>query len=242
MPRFTPRTLQFAAAGIVAVLLVVLTLSGLHSRKAKYSTAVASESKAISESANIFALLKRFTGSNDSLNSLLEKLRTDSLNANYIFKLEQAGLRNNIEVFSAYAFYLKGIQQNNDSLLQLSADVFFESAMHDPDSLSDKTTYSVYSIRACDRILKRNPGDKDALTRKATCLVYYDNAVMQGVSLLKEVESLDSNYAQAQHHLMLLALQSGQYEKAKKRLKKLLLLQPGNQQYAEILRKLETQQ
>ena len=59
--------------------------------------------------------------------------------------------------------------------------------------------------------------------------------------MLKEVESIDSNYVDAQHYLMLLALQSGQYEKAKKRLKKLLLLQPDNQQYADILLRLETQ-
>ena len=63
----------------------------------------------------------------------------------------------------------------------------------------------------------------------------------EGVGLLKEVETLDSNYVQAQHHLMLLALQSGQYEKAKKRLKKLLHLQPDNQQYVDIMTKLETQ-
>jgi predicted Zn-dependent protease len=63
---------------------------------------------------------------------------------------------------------------------------------------------------------------------------------MEGVGLLKEVETLDSNYLEAQHHLMLLDLQSGQLEKAKKRIKKLLFLQPGNQQYADILLKLET--
>ena len=41
---------------------------------------------------------------------------------------------------------------------------------------------------------------------------------------------------------MILDLQSGQFKKAEKRLKKLLHLQPENQQYAEILLKLETQQ
>ena len=41
---------------------------------------------------------------------------------------------------------------------------------------------------------------------------------------------------------MLLDLQSGQYKKAEKRLKKLVHLQPENQQYSDLLLKLETQQ
>jgi predicted Zn-dependent protease len=41
---------------------------------------------------------------------------------------------------------------------------------------------------------------------------------------------------------MILDIQSGQYKKAEKRLKKLLHLQPENKQYADLLLKLETQQ
>ena len=39
---------------------------------------------------------------------------------------------------------------------------------------------------------------------------------MTGVGLLKQVESIDSNFVDAQHHLMILDIQSGQYKKAEK--------------------------
>ena len=230
---------QFTLIGVVALLVIVLSYLGFNSDKAIYDKPI--EERTVSTSkADIHALLIRFAGSNKKINALLEELNKDTLNSDNIEALELAGTNSNTDIFSAYAFYLKGVVSNADSTLQKSADLFFEAATHDPDSLADKTTYSVYGKRACNLILEKSPKNLRAMTRKATFEVYLDGAVMAGVTLLKEVESIDSNYAEAQHHLMLLSLQSGQYEKAKKRLKKLLSLQPDNRQYADILSKLET--
>lgn len=232
---------QLSFIVVAAVLLIFLTLIGINKNKAKYDKPIVPQESHSDDKADIFALLEKFSGSDEILNALIGNLKQDSTKIEAINELEKIGLRNKTELFVAYANYLKGIKEKNDSLLQQAADLFFEAGTHDPDTLAEKTTYSVYSIRACDLILKNNPQDKAALTRKATCFVYFNGAVMEGVGLLKEVETLDSNYVQAQHHLMLLALQSGQYEKAKKRLKKLLHLQPDNRQYVDIMSKLETQ-
>lgn len=232
---------QLSLIVATAVLLISLTVIGLNNSKAVYDKPITPQVSQTSQHADIFELLERFAGSDEKINTLLGQLKQDSTNLANINELESIGNRNKTELFMAYANYLKGIKQKDDNLLLQSADLFFEAGTHDPDTLADKTTYSVYLIRACDLVLNNNPKNMDALTRKATCLVYFNGAVMEGVGLLKEVETLDSNYVQAQHHLMLLALQSGQYEKAKKRLKKLLHLQPDNRQYVDIMSKLETQ-
>ncbi|MBR9860924.1 hypothetical protein GYB22_09275 [bacterium] len=69
------------------------------------------------------------------------------------------------------------------------------------------------------------------------------NLMMQnGVFKLREIEAEDSNNLRAIYHLTLLSMESGQFEKAKNRSKKLLLLQPSNEEYQklhdEILQKL----
>ncbi len=227
--------------GIVAILLIAITLFGINTNSAKYDKPIVAQNETIGE-VNIFNLLKRFSGSNDELNSIIENIKKDSANTSNIEALLYAGKNKKIDVFTAFALYLKGINEKDTQLLQQSANLFFESGTHDPDSLADKTTYSAYSIRACDLILKTDSKNLAAITRKATAIIYFGGAIMTGVGLLKEAESIDSNYIDAQHHLMILDLQSGQYKKAEKRLKKLVHLQPENQQYAEILLKLETQQ
>lgn len=235
------RNRQLSLLGIVAVLLIVLTWFGLNTNSAKYDKPIVAPNETIGE-VNIIHLLQRFSGSDKELNSVIDNIEKDSLNPSTIETLKSNGENKKIDVFKAYALYLKGIVEKDNNLLLESANLFFESGTHDPDSLADKTTYSVYAIRACDRILKTDPKNLAALTRKATSIVYFGGAIMSGVGLLKQVESIDSNYVDAQYHLMILDLQSGQYKKAEKRLKKLLHLQPENQQYAELLLKLETQQ
>jgi tetratricopeptide (TPR) repeat protein len=233
---------QLFLFGIVAVLFIILFVAGYKTNTATYDKPIetpAMEGETMAK-ADIFGLLHRFAGENASIDSILHALEADSSNTAAIDALEKVGKNSRTDVFSAYALYLKGLKTNNLKDLQESADLFFTAGNNDPDTLADKITYSVYAKRACDIILLKDPKNKAALTRKGVCSVYFEGAVMEGVGLLKEVETLDSNYLEAQHHLMLLDLQSGQLEKAKKRIKKLLFLQPGNQQYADILLKLET--
>lgn len=232
---------QLSLFGVIAVLLFVLTWFGINSSTARFDNPIKEANEPAME-ANIHDLLHRFSGSNDEINSLIETVLKDTSNAKNIEALITSGTQNKIDVFNAYGLYLKGILEKDTKILLASAELFFEAGTHDQDSTADKSTYSVYAIRACDIILKTEPKNLDALTCKATSIVYFGGAIMTGVGLLKQVESIDSNFVDAQHHLMILDIQSGQYKKAEKRLKKLLHLQPENQQYADLLLKLETQQ
>ncbi|MCB9252590.1 MAG: tetratricopeptide repeat protein [Flavobacteriales bacterium] len=240
MSKISGKTWMYILIGGTLVLLVVLSLKGINSNKATFDDSKNEPQIAASGEINIEKLLRRFTGSNEKLNRLVTDILGDTANSEFISTLKNTAIQNRIIVFAAYADYLSGLLKNNDSLLLSSANLFFEGAESDPDSMADRSTYSAYSKRACDYVLKKSPENLEAITRKATCAVYIDGAVMQGVGLLKQAIEIDSNYIDAQHHLMVLSLQSGQYEKAIIRLKKLLSLQPENREYAELLHKLET--
>ena len=220
---------------------MIIFIAGYKSNKASYDKPIV-ESKEGTTKVDIHSLLHEFSGSNSEINSTLESLEKDSLNPEAIDLLEKAGAINNIDLFKAYAFYLKGIMNKDTSLLLKAGHLFFETGTHDMDSNRDKSVYGVYAIRACDRVLSIDDKNINALVIKGTSIVYFGGAPMQGVGLLKQAESIDSNHLNTQHHLMLLDLQSGQYNFAIKRLKKLVHLQPQNQQYADLLLRLETQQ
>lgn len=63
-------------------------------------------------------------------------------------------------------------------------------------------------------------------------------AMNEGVMKLLAVVKRDSNHLNALKYLGLFALESGQFEKAEKRFKKLLLLQPENQEYKNKLQEI----
>ncbi len=56
---------------------------------------------------------------------------------------------------------------------------------------------------------------------------------MQGIAKYKEVLALDSNNIEAIYNLGVLSIRTNQLEKAKDRFKKLILLQPENQEYVD---------
>ncbi len=63
-----------------------------------------------------------------------------------------------------------------------------------------------------------------------------------GIMELLAVSRKDSNNVRANYYLALFAIQSGQLEKAEKRIEKLILLQPENQVYTNMLSDLRQQQ
>lgn len=227
----------YSLLGVVIVLLLILTFAGINSKTAKFDKSQIESSSNF----NTYEFLNEYTKNNPEIVSLIQKVKSDSLNSSLIDQLINKSSEQNINHTLAYGYFLKGKNQNNIKLLQQAADLFLE--ISSSDSILNFQQFCVYyGKKSCDLILEKEPENKNALTKKASFLIYLENETMQGVQLLKEVETLDSNYIEAQHLLMILAIQSNQYEKAVKRLKKLISLQPENSFYKELLLKIETQQ
>ena len=74
----------------------------------------------------------------------------------------------------------------------------------------------------------------DNLLKEAHDIMYNQTGPpMQGIAKYKQVLELDSNNIEAIYQLGVLSIRTNQLEKAKDRFKKLILLQPENQEYQE---------
>jgi tetratricopeptide (TPR) repeat protein len=85
--------------------------------------------------------------------------------------------------------------------------------------------------KAFEKVLSINPKNLDAQTALAAIYIQVDQDVMKGVGLLKDVVEKDSNNVQAIFTLGMLAIQSGQFDKAQVRFEKLISLDPFNAEY-----------
>lgn len=75
--------------------------------------------------------------------------------------------------------------------------------------------------------------DVSLLLSEAHAAIYDDSRIMMGVQLYMRVLEVDSNNLEALYQLGILSIQSNQLEKAAVRFKKLILLQPENQEYKD---------
>ena len=78
----------------------------------------------------------------------------------------------------------------------------------------------------------------DTLLAQAYSAVYESNQIMAGVQAYKRVLEIDSNNVEALYQLGILSVQSNQLEKAAVRFKKLILLQPENQEYKDVYQRI----
>ena len=74
----------------------------------------------------------------------------------------------------------------------------------------------------------------EQLLVEANAAVQATGGIMEGVGKFKRVLELDSNNIEALYSLGILSIQSNQLKKAKDRFKKLILLQPQNQEYKKV--------
>jgi Flp pilus assembly protein TadD len=89
--------------------------------------------------------------------------------------------------------------------------------------------------------LKLEPENKDALNNLAMIDIYRKEDVMNGVQKLLKVVRIDNNNEMALYQLGILAVKSGQTDKAIERFEKLVSLQPQNKEYHKNLALLYSQ-
>jgi outer membrane protein len=83
------------------------------------------------------------------------------------------------------------------------------------------------AIEAYDKAIQLNPDNLQALTSKGVCYVEGTGNPMEGITILREVLSKDSTFAEAHFQLGMFAIQSGQFEKALDRMEKVLKINPA---------------
>ncbi len=83
------------------------------------------------------------------------------------------------------------------------------------------------AIIAFEQALKGKPNNPELLTSIGVCYVEGSAEPMKGIGYLRNAIEVDSTFAEAHFQLGLFAIQSGQFDKAESRMKKVLELKPS---------------
>lgn len=122
--------------------------------------------------------------------------------------------------------YAKRIESWSDDPSTLAADIYFTAFERSP-SPEMGVSYAGEARRILSQLLDEDPSNLDLKNRLAMTLVVSENP-MSGISMLREILAEDETNRQAILNLGLLAIQSGQFERAKERFENLVLLNPAD--------------
>jgi tetratricopeptide (TPR) repeat protein len=102
---------------------------------------------------------------------------------------------------------------------------FYYSVRFVKDPAEHPVLYS-NAIECLEKGLKLDPANIDAKIDLAACFVEGSPDPMKGIGLLREIEQIDSNNVKLQMNFAMFSARSGQWDRAIKRYKKVLELQP----------------
>ncbi|MCK9480643.1 MAG: tetratricopeptide repeat protein [Bacteroidia bacterium] len=156
---------------------------------------------------------------------LQAKLSSDSIST-LIERAINSGL---VSTVAYYNDKLAEMQQNDSLRLQAARYLIVADRFTKEDSRG--TLFLLKAKAILEKILTNNPKNLDAKTLKGFILVRTQPVSMEGISVLQEVLSEDPNNTDALYMLGDFSIESGQFEKALERFKKLLSLQPFNSDY-----------
>jgi len=117
-------------------------------------------------------------------------------------------------------------QQNSDSLWLLAGKTYYKAVRFCTDSTELPVLFEA-SRRCLQTVLKHTPAHAEAKLLLASCWVDEGRDPMKGISLLRELEATDSTRTDVQLTLGLFSMRSQQFDKAVRRFKTVLRLDPA---------------
>ncbi len=132
------------------------------------------------------------------------------------------------ELNMAANYYKKAAFLENTEKSVTFAGNLFQAVMQKTDKPEVRKWQALEAIACFNKALELNPENVDTKIALATCYTEGTGETMKGVTLLREVTQKDSNNISANIILGKLAIQSGQLDKAIKRLELVLTLRPEN--------------
>jgi tetratricopeptide (TPR) repeat protein len=134
------------------------------------------------------------------------------------------------KVFTPFAWYTAEAArlENSEKSLTFAARLFLDSLVEESDS--HRKQWEAFQAKDLfERSLKLNPNNDSSKIGLGETLLYGGIAMpMQGISMIREVATKDSNNIYAQLSLGRASLMSNQLEKAIEHFKKVVSLQPNN--------------
>lgn len=132
------------------------------------------------------------------------------------------------DLTAAANYYKKGaILENTEKSLTFAGQLLLVLMQRTQDQ-AIRTWQAKEAIDCFSRVLEKNPSNNDTKIALATCYTEGTGETMKGVTLLREVTASDSTHIAANVILGKLAIQSGQFDKAERRLAMVVSRQPDN--------------
>ncbi|MBK7762612.1 MAG: tetratricopeptide repeat protein [Bacteroidetes bacterium] len=125
-------------------------------------------------------------------------------------------------------FYKKAAFLENTEKSVTFAGNLFVALMQKSEDASIRRWQAKEAITCFNKALELNPENVETKIALATCYTEGTGETMKGVTLLREITQKDSNNISANIILGKLAIQSGQLDKAIKRLELVLTIKPDN--------------
>lgn len=132
------------------------------------------------------------------------------------------------ELNMAANYYKQGAFLENTEKSITFAGNLFVALLQKTEEPSIRKWQAVEAIDCFQKAIELNPTNSDTKIALATCYTEGTGETMKGVTLLREITQNDSTNIPANIILGKLAIQSGQFDKAKKRLELVLSLRPEN--------------
>jgi tetratricopeptide (TPR) repeat protein len=156
---------------------------------------------------------------------LFDQLQQDSL-----FIWETMALEKGLVSLAGYYAEKAAESLNSDSMRLLSSRYYIFAS-----GVSDENTHRRVYLKQAGQLLQEylqvNEGDLDAKSLLGYVYVRTEPAPMKGIGLLQEILSSHPDHEQTLQMLGNFSIESGQFEKALERFKKLLSLHPQNADY-----------
>lgn len=160
-----------------------------------------------------------------TLNSLNEKAKANTA-VGFKDVAEFWEKENNLNM-AAYNYKKAAFLENTEKSITFAGNLYL-AVMQQTDQPGIRKWQALEAIECFSKALEINPNNTDTKIALATCYTEGTGETMKGVTLLREVTQTDSNNISANIILGKLAIQSGQFDKAKKRLELVLSLKPDN--------------
>ncbi|SNS47131.1 Tetratricopeptide repeat-containing protein [Ekhidna lutea] len=160
----------------------------------------------------------------NELRRLLQEEGNFDKKANFAHSLARQYL--DYGVLDSAARYAEFIEQGSNSPSELVADIYF-TAYERSSGPEQAKAFAVKAREILQRLLDKDPTNLFIKNRLAMTLVVSENP-MAGVAMLREILATDETNRQAILNLGLLAIQSGQFERAKERFENLISLNAGD--------------
>lgn len=130
-------------------------------------------------------------------------------------------------VMAAYYYKKAAFLENTEKSVTFAGNLY-QAVLQKTEEPGTRKWLALEAIACFNKALTINPNNTDTKIALATCYTEGTGETMKGVTLLREVTKTDSNNISANIILGKLAIQSGQFDKAKKRLELVLSIKPDN--------------